>query len=59
MLFTRFAFVGLLALSLSCVTGCGGSEEPQLVEGPVVENGGMSEEELNFDAPEEETSGAY
>ncbi|WP_044302690.1 hypothetical protein [Rhodopirellula sallentina] len=59
MLFTRFALVGLLAFSLSCVTGCGGSQEPQLVEGAVMDNGGMSEEELNFDTPEEETSGAY
>ncbi|SMP41478.1 hypothetical protein SAMN06265222_101592 [Neorhodopirellula lusitana] len=49
-----------LLLSLVCLFSLGcGEEKPEIIAGPVMDNGGMSEEELDFSTPAEETSGAY
>ncbi|MCM2370138.1 hypothetical protein [Aporhodopirellula aestuarii] len=59
MVLVRFVLLALLTLPLFSTVGCGGSSEPQLIEGAVMDNGGMSEAELNNEVPPEETSGAY
>lgn len=49
----------LLPVLFVFAPGCGSDTSPTIVEGPVMDNGGMSPEELNGETPAEETSGEY
>ncbi|TWT80768.1 hypothetical protein CA13_22140 [Planctomycetes bacterium CA13] len=58
MLQARYVFLLLSSLFVFSL-GCGGDKAPEIIEGPVMDNGGMSEEEVNFSQPAEETAGGY